>query len=109
MTGEETALLRVSEAGGETDLRTAIGAAGTQSRGDRSQTHAPGTPQALSQETHWEPPLLDPGVTPVGNKDVILSVHSDASRCIELTVAFAIGAKADQKLSIMVKNLENKC
>ena len=66
VTGEETALLRVSEAGGETDLRTAIGAAGTQSRGDRSQTHAPGTPQALSQETHWEPPLLDPGVTPAG-------------------------------------------
>lgn len=48
---------------------------------------------------------LDPAVAPVGDDDVPVRVHGHSGGSIELTVAFAVGAKFEQELSICIVNL----
>ena len=49
---------------------------------------------------------LDPAVSPVGHEDVVLLVRGDPCRRVELTVALAVGAEAEEESAGGVKHLK---
>ena len=48
---------------------------------------------------------LDPGVAPVSHQDIVLTIHSNTCGGIELTIAFTIGAKAEDEVTIFGEHL----
>ena len=51
---------------------------------------------------------LNSGIPQVFCQYVILSIYSQTSWCIELSIVFTIWAKTKQKFSIMVKHLKKQ-
>lgn len=47
-------------------------------------------------------------VAPVCHNDVPIDIHGHSSGSVELTVAFTVGAKFQQKFSLCVEHLHNK-
>ncbi len=43
---------------------------------------------------------LDPGIPPVGHQDIVLLVHCQPRGGVELAVALAVGAEAEQKFTV---------
>lgn len=53
----------------------------------------------------WKDSHLYSAVAPVGYDDVPICVHGHSSGSVELAVAFAMGAKFEQELSVCIVNL----